>query len=78
MPAYNAIIWTWGLSAAGALVRETRRRDLAAALLGVATAFALRPSARHHFVGVREQARVRPAWWNRALVQRSEAAPPVP
>ena len=78
MPAYNAIIWTWGLSAAGALVRETRRRDLAAALLGVATAFALRPSARHHFVWVREQARVRPAWWNRALVQRSEAAPPVP
>jgi hypothetical protein len=78
MPAYNAIIWIWGLSAAGALVRESRRRDRAVALLGMATAFALRPSARHHFVWVREQARVRPAWWNRALVEGPEAAPPVP
>jgi hypothetical protein len=78
MAAYNAIIWLWGLSALGVLARETHRRDLPPALFGVLTAFALRPSARRHFVWVREQARVRPAWWNRALVERSGVALPVP
>ncbi len=78
MPAYNAIIWIWGASATVALVRETRRRDLPLALFGALSAFGLRPSARRHFDWVREQARVRPAWWNRALVERPGAEPPVP
>ena len=69
MPAYNAVVWAWGIAAAGAIVRETSGRDRPVALAGATAAFALAPSARRHFAWVREQARVRPAWWNRALAE---------
>jgi hypothetical protein len=67
LPAYNAIIDVWGLAAAAALARETPPGARRWALLGAATAFALRGSARRHFAWTARQAELNPAWWNRAL-----------
>jgi hypothetical protein len=67
LPAYNAIILTWGGAAAGALLFDTPRRARPWALPGIVMAMALRGSARRHFEWIREQAALRPAWWNRAL-----------
>lgn len=67
MPWYNAILYAWAAAAGAALVIETPKRARAAAAVGFAVAMALRGSARHHFEWVREQARARPAWWNRAV-----------
>jgi hypothetical protein len=67
MPAYNAILYGWTAAAAAALVLETppvRRRW---AIPGFVIPFLLRPNIRHHFIWLKAEAAVRPAWWNRAL-----------
>jgi hypothetical protein len=71
LPAYNAILWAWGAAASVALAVQTRRRLLPVAAAGAVVALAFRPSARRHFAWVREQANVRPAWWNRAFREAS-------
>lgn len=51
LPVYNVILSSWGAIAAAALVVETprRRSSLAAAVVGLATFFPARATARHHF-----------------------------
>jgi hypothetical protein len=73
LPAYNAVLYTWALSALAALAIDTPRGARKWALAGALAAAPLRFSARHHFTWVRDQAQTNPAWWNRAL--RNEAAP---
>jgi hypothetical protein len=68
LPAYNAVLYTWALSAGAALALDTPRRVRRWALAGALAAVPLRWSARHHFAWIKEQARSNPAWWNRALV----------
>ncbi len=68
LPAYNALLLGWAAGALAALARETPPGARRWALVGALVALPLRASARHHFAWVREQAKVRPAWWNRALV----------
>jgi len=67
LPAYNAIILTWGGAAAAALVFDTPRRTRRWAIPGISVALALRGSARRHFEWIARQAEEHPAWWNRAL-----------
>ena len=67
LPAYNAVLYAWALSAVAALAQETPREARRWALIGVLASFPLRFSARHHFEWIKEQARSNPAWWNRAL-----------
>ena len=67
LPAYNAVLYAWALSAAAALLRETPRGARKWAMAGVFAAVPLRFSARHHFRWIKEQARTNPAWWNRAV-----------
>jgi hypothetical protein len=71
LPAYNAVLYAWAVSAGLALALETPPRARRWVLAGVAAAVPLRWSARHHFTWIGEQARVNPAWWNRALVERA-------
>jgi hypothetical protein len=73
LPAYNAVLYAWALSALSALLLDTPRGTRRWALAGVLAAAPLRFSARHHFKWIKEQAMSSPAWWNRAL--REEPAP---
>jgi hypothetical protein len=73
LPAYNAVLYAWALSALAALAVDTSREARRWALAGALAAVPLRFSARHHFTWVGDQAQTNPAWWNRAL--RIEAAP---
>jgi len=67
LPAYNAVLYVWATSAVAALAVETPARDRRWALAGMVAAVPLRWSARHHFAWIKEQARIHPTWWNRAL-----------
>jgi hypothetical protein len=67
LPAYNAVLYAWAISAAAALVVETPPPARRWAVAGALVAVPLRSSARHHFRWIKEQARVNPAWLNRAL-----------
>ena len=67
LPAYNAILWTWAVASALALLRETRRGNRRWFVLGLLNVVPLRMSAQHHFAWAREQARTSPSWWNRGL-----------
>jgi hypothetical protein len=70
LPPYNAILYVWGLAAAAALAKETPPAARRWAMVGFATAFAVRPNVRRHFDWLQHQARNHPAWWNRALADR--------
>jgi hypothetical protein len=76
LPAYNAVLYVWALSAAAALAFQTPPRARRWALAGALAAVPLRWSARHHFTWVTEQARVNRAWWNRALADPAAPSPP--
>jgi hypothetical protein len=67
LPAYNGVLYAWAIAAVTALALETPPRARRWALVGALAAVPLRSSARHHFTWIKEQARVNPAWWNRAL-----------
>jgi hypothetical protein len=56
LPAYNTVLWTWGIGGAGAILTETRRADLLYAAAGLLTGPLLLASARHHFAWARTQA----------------------
>jgi hypothetical protein len=67
LPAYNALLYAWGLSGLAALIADTPKRARPWAMAGMLASLPLRMSARHHFQWIKVQARERPAWWNRAL-----------
>jgi hypothetical protein len=71
---YNLILDWWALASGLALAFEARGPARRWGAAGRAAALPLRASARHHFVWLRQQARERPEWWNRAAV----GAAPVP
>jgi hypothetical protein len=71
---YNLILDWWALASGLALAFEARGPARRWGAAGLAAALPLRASARHHFVWLRQQARERPEWWNRAAV----GAAPVP
>ncbi len=77
LPAYNTLLYAWGLASALSIVLETPRRDRRWALLGLATLPLLRVSAKHHFSWIVDQAVSNPAWWNRG-VRPTDAPPPHP
>lgn len=66
LPAYNAILYLWGVSSVFSL-RELAPRARPWALLGFMTLPLLRRSATHHFSWLHEQAAKNPAWWNRGV-----------
>jgi hypothetical protein len=68
LPAYNAVLWFWGLCSALSLVREAGPRSRRAGLVAGAVNFpVLLLSARHHFRWAREQAARDPERWSAAL-----------
>ncbi|HJP65091.1 MAG TPA: hypothetical protein VKA30_02170 [Actinomycetota bacterium] len=69
LPAYNAVLYLWTLSAVTAVAVETPPSERRWAVPGALTAALLSAGVRRHFRWVREQARTHPAWWNRALAE---------
>ena len=65
LPAYNAILYAWGVASVFAIVREVTPGSRRWALVGLATLPLLRRSARHHFSWLTEVAVTDPRWWNR-------------
>jgi hypothetical protein len=68
LPWYNILLYAWLGVTAVALATETRRRRWA--LAGLLAVLPLRAGAAHHFRWLAEQARSRPAWWNRAVASK--------
>lgn len=69
LPAYNAVLWTWGVASALSLATETRRGSRRFALAGLLEFPILLASADHHFRWAREQARREPERWSPALLE---------
>jgi hypothetical protein len=79
---YNVLLYAWGISAAAAVFVETPRevRPWGLAGFGAMPLVAVASHRKHDWA--REQARLRPRWWNRALriegKETSRAKPAVP
>ncbi len=69
LPAYNAVLWAWGVSSALSLLTETRGGSRRFAVAGLLNFPILLASARHHFRWAREQARLEPERWSAALLE---------
>jgi hypothetical protein len=69
LPAYNAVLWAWGVASALSLLTETRRGSGRFALAGLLNFPILLASARHHFRWARQQARLDPERWSAALLE---------
>jgi hypothetical protein len=69
LPAYNAVLWAWGVSSVLSLLVETRPGSRRFALAGLLEFPLLLASARHHFRWAREQARREPERWSPALLE---------
>jgi len=69
LPAYNAVLWGWGIASALSLLTESGRRSRGFALAGLLNFPILLASARHHFSWAREQARREPERWSPALLE---------
>jgi hypothetical protein len=69
LPAYNAVLWAWGVAGALSLLTETDRDARGFALAGLLNFPILLASARHHFRWAREQARMEPERWSPALLE---------
>jgi hypothetical protein len=68
LPAYNAVLWFWGLSSLLSLATEAGPRSRRLGLIAGAVNFPiLLASARHHFRWAREQAALEPERWSPAL-----------
>ena len=65
---YNALLYAWGVTAAAAVVFETGREVRPWALAGVGAVPLVAVASHRKHDWAREQARLRPRWWNRALV----------
>jgi hypothetical protein len=69
LPAYNAVLWAWGVSSVLSLFAETRPGSRRFALAGLANFPILLASAGHHFRWAREQAKREPERWSPALLE---------
>jgi hypothetical protein len=69
LPAYNAVLWAWGIASALSLVTETRSGSRRFAMAGLLNFPILLASAQHHFRWAREQARRDPERWSAALLE---------
>jgi hypothetical protein len=69
LPAYNAVLWAWGISSALSLLTETKRSSRGFALAGLLNFPSLLASAQHHFRWAREQAKRDPERWSAALLE---------
>ena len=67
LPAYNTLLYGWGVASALSIALEIPPRDRRWALLGLAALPLLRRSAKHHFSWIVDQAATEPAWWNRGV-----------
>jgi len=68
LPAYNAVLWAWGIASALSLATETGRGSRRFAVAGLLSFPILLASAGHHFRWAREQARLDPERWSPALI----------
>lgn len=69
LPAYNAVLWAWGISSVLSLLTETKRGSRGFALAGLLNFPILLASADHHFRWAREQAKREPERWSAALLE---------
>jgi hypothetical protein len=69
LPAYNSVLWAWGIASVLSLFTETHRGSRRFALAGLFNFPILLASARHHFRWAREQARREPERWSAALLE---------
>jgi hypothetical protein len=69
LPAYNAVLWAWGVTSVLSLLTESSRGSRRFALAGLLNFPILLASARHHFRWAREQARLEPERWSAALLE---------
>lgn len=69
LPAYNAVLWGWGIASALSLATETKRSSRAYAIAGLLNFPILLASAGHHFRWAREQAKLEPERWSPALLE---------
>jgi hypothetical protein len=69
LPAYNSVLWAWGISSTLSLLTETRRGSRAFAVAGLLNFPILLASAQHHFRWAREQAKRDPERWSPALLE---------
>ncbi len=65
---YNALLYAWGTSAALAVVLETSSEQRSWAVAGLCSAPLVAAASHGKHDWVRDQARLRPRWWNRALL----------
>jgi len=68
LPAYNAVLWAWGIASALSLLTETKPGARRYALAGLLNFPVLLASAQHHFRWAREQAEREPERWSPALL----------
>jgi hypothetical protein len=69
LPAYNSVLWAWGIASALSLLTETGRGSRRFALAGLLNFPILLASAQHHFRWAREQAKREPERWSAALLE---------
>jgi len=69
LPAYNSVLWAWGISSALSLLTEPGRGSRRFALAGLLNFPILLASADHHFRWAREQAKREPERWSAALLE---------
>jgi hypothetical protein len=69
LPAYNAVLWAWGIAGALSLLTETKPGSRRFALAGLLNFPILLASAQHHFRWAREQAKLDPERWSAALLE---------
>jgi hypothetical protein len=69
LPAYNSVLWAWGIASVVSLLTETRRGSRRFAVAGLLNFPILLASARHHFRWAREQAKLEPERWSAALLE---------
>jgi hypothetical protein len=69
LPAYNSVLWAWGISSALSLLTESGRGSRRYALAGLLNFPILLASADHHFRWAREQAKREPERWSAALLE---------
>lgn len=69
LPAYNAVLWAWGIFSVLSVLVEASRGSRRFALAGLLNFPILLASAKHHFDWAREQARLEPERWSAALLE---------
>jgi hypothetical protein len=69
LPAYNAVLWAWGIASTLSLLTETARSSRPFAIAGLLNFPILLASAQHHFRWARVQAKLDPERWSAALLE---------